>query len=276
MDRYGVFGNPIAHSKSPLIHQLFAEQTGQLLGYEPLLAPLDDFCGFARDFFATGGMGANVTVPFKEQAFRLVDQLSARASRAGAVNTLKRLEDGRLLGDNTDGAGLVRDLLVNAGISLQGRRILLLGAGGAARGVLEPLLAEQPAALVIANRTVEKAEQLAHEFADLGPVVASAYDWLDESVDLIINGTSASLAGELPPLAESLVQPGHTCCYDMMYGAEPTPFNRWATRLGAQPALDGLGMLVEQAAEAFYLWRGVRPQTAPVREHLRQLLQASG
>jgi shikimate dehydrogenase len=192
------------------------------------------------------------------------------------VNTLKRLEDGRLLGDNTDGAGLVRDLVVNAGIALQGRRILLLGAGGAVRGVLEPLLAEQPAALVIANRTVEKAEQLAHEFADLGPVVASAYDWLDESVDLIINGTSASLAGELPPLAESLVQPGHTCCYDMMYGAEPTPFNRWATRLGAQPALDGLGMLVEQAAEAFYLWRGVRPQTAPVREHLRQLLQASG
>jgi len=274
MDRYGVFGNPIGHSKSPLIHRLFAEQTGQLLSYEPLLAPLDNFNEFARAFFAAGGMGANVTVPFKEQAFQLADQLSARASRAGAVNTLKLLGDGQLLGDNTDGAGLVRDLVDNAGIQLQGKRLLLMGAGGAVRGVLEPLLAEQPAALVIANRTVEKAEQLAHEFADLGPVVASAYDWLDEPVDLIINGTSASLAGELPPLAASLVRAGHTCCYDMMYGREPTPFNRWACQLGAQVTLDGLGMLVEQAAEAFYLWRGVRPQTAPVREALRLQLQA--
>jgi shikimate dehydrogenase len=276
MDRYGVFGNPIAHSKSPLIHQLFAEQTGQVLSYEALLAPLDNFSGFARDFFASGGRGANVTVPFKEQAFRLADQLSPRARRAGAVNTLKKLETGALLGDNTDGAGLVRDLAGNAGIPLRGQRILLLGAGGAVRGVLEPLLAEHPAALVIANRTVEKAEQLAHEFADLGPVAASAYDWLDEPVDLIINGTSASLAGALPPLAASLVQPGHTCCYDMMYGREPTPFNHWASQLGARQTLDGLGMLVEQAAEAFFLWRAVRPQTAPVQERLRRQLQASG
>jgi shikimate dehydrogenase len=269
VDRYGVFGNPIGHSKSPLIHRQFAEQTGQSLSYEALLAPLDDFCGFAREFFATGGLGANVTVPFKEQAFAMADQLSERARRAGAVNTLKKLADGTLLGDNTDGAGLVRDLRHNAGVPLLGQRILLLGAGGAVRGVLEPLLAERPAALVIANRTVEKAEQLAHEFADLGPVVASGFDWLDESVDLIINGTSASLGGELPPLAPSLIESGHTRCYDMMYGRDMTPFNRWASELGALQTLDGLGMLVEQAAEAFFVWRGVRPQTKPVLESLR-------
>jgi shikimate dehydrogenase len=274
MDHYGVFGNPIAHSKSPLIHRLFAAQTGQTLSYEPLLAPLEDFVGFAREFFATG-LGANVTVPFKEQAFRLADQLSARAQRAGAVNTLMKLADGRLLGDNTDGAGLVRDLTVNAGLSLAGKRILLLGAGGAVRGVLEPLLAERPAALVVANRTVAKAEQLAHEFADLGPIMASGFDWLDEPVDLIINGTSASLAGDVPPIAPSLIQPGHTLCYDMMYAKHATAFNAWAAAQGAAQTLDGLGMLVEQAAEAFTLWRGLRPQSAPVLAHLRELLSAA-
>jgi shikimate dehydrogenase len=274
MDHYGVFGNPIAHSKSPLIHRLFAAQTGQTLSYEPLLAPLENFVGFAREFFATG-LGANVTVPFKEQAFRLADQLSARAQRAGAVNTLMKLADGRLLGDNTDGAGLVRDLTVNAGLSLAGKRILLLGAGGAVRGVLEPLLAERPAALVVANRTVAKAEQLAHEFADLGPIMASGFDWLDEPVDLIINGTSASLAGDVPPIAPSLIRPGHTLCYDMMYAKHATAFNAWAAAQGAAQTLDGLGMLVEQAAEAFTLWRGVRPQSAPVLAHLRELLSAA-
>jgi shikimate dehydrogenase len=276
MDRYGVFGNPIGHSKSPLIHRLFAEQTSQQLSYEALLAPLDDFAEFARAFFAGGGVGANVTVPFKEQAFALADQLSERARRAGAVNTLQRLADGQLYGDNTDGAGLLRDLQLNAGIELKDQRILLLGAGGAVRGVIEALLSARPAALVIANRTVAKAEQLAHEFADLGPVVASALDWLDEPVDLIINGTSASLGGEVPVLADSLIKAGHTRCYDMMYGAAPTAFNSWVSQLGALQTLDGLGMLVEQAAEAFYLWRGVRPQTAPVREHLRRQLNALG
>jgi shikimate dehydrogenase len=274
MDRYGVFGNPIGHSKSPLIHRLFAAQTAQALSYEPLLAPLEDFVGFARQFFIEG-LGANVTVPFKEQAFRLADQLTARAQRAGAVNTLMKLADGRLLGDNTDGAGLVRDLTVNAGLSLGGKRILLLGAGGAVRGVLEPLLAEGPAALVIANRTVAKAEQLAHEFADLGPVMASGFDWIDVPVDLIINGTSASLAGDVPPIAPSLIQPGHTFCYDMMYSQQATAFNAWAAEQGAAATLDGLGMLVEQAAEAFYLWRGVRPDSAPVLAHLRELLGAA-
>lgn len=179
-----------------------------------------------------------------------------------------------MLGDNTDGSGLVRDLMVNAGVALQGKRILLLGAGGAVRGVLEPLLAQGPAALVIANRTVAKAEQLVHEFADLGPLAASGFDWIDAPVDLIINGTSASLAGELPPIAPGLIAPGHTVCYDMMYGKEPTAFNRWASDHGAARTLDGLGMLVEQAAEAFYLWRDVRPDTAPVLQHLRELLSA--
>jgi len=273
MDRYGVFGNPIGHSKSPLIHRLFAEQTGQQLSYEALLAPLEDFDGYARAFFAEG-RGANVTVPFKEQAFALADSLTERARRAGAVNTLKKLEDGSLLGDNTDGAGLVRDLTVNAGIALRGKRILLLGAGGAVRGILEPFLAEQPQSLVIANRTVDKAEQLARQFADLGPVVASGFDWIDAPVDLIVNGTSASLAGELPPISASLIQPGHTCCYDMMYGAGPTAFNRWAAEQGAARTLDGLGMLVEQAVEAFHLWRGVRPDSAPVLAELRRQLAA--
>ncbi len=273
MDQYVVFGNPIGHSKSPLIHRLFAEQTGQTLDYQTSLAPLDDFTAFAQAFFQAG-RGANVTVPFKEQAWRLADSLTQRAQRAGAVNTLSKLDDGTLLGDNTDGAGLVRDLTVNCGRSLRGQRILLLGAGGAVRGALEPLLAQQPAALVIANRTVEKAERLAQEFADLGPVFASSFDWLEESVDVIINATSASLAGELPPIAPSLIQPGVTFCYDMMYSNEPTAFCRWATEHGAAQAVDGLGMLVEQAAEAFLLWRGVRPDSAPVLAELRRLLAA--
>ncbi|SEC75851.1 shikimate dehydrogenase [Pseudomonas saponiphila] len=271
MDQYVVFGNPIGHSKSPLIHRLFAQQTGQQLEYNTLLAPLDDFVGAARRFFAEG-RGANVTVPFKEDAYRLCDSLTERAQRAGAVNTLSKQADGRLLGDNTDGAGLVRDLTVNAGVSLKGKRILLLGAGGAVRGALEPLLAQQPASVVIANRTVEKAERLAELFADLGPVSASGFDWLQESVDLIINATSASLSGELPPIAGSLIEPGQTVCYDMMYGKEPTPFCRWASDHRAALVLDGLGMLAEQAAEAFFLWRGVRPDSAPVLAELRRQL----
>ncbi len=271
MDRYVVFGNPIGHSKSPLIHRLFAEQTAQQLDYSTSLAPLDDFSDFARAFFREG-RGANVTVPFKEEAYRLADSLTERAQRAGAVNTLSKLADGTLLGDNTDGAGLVRDLTVNAGFSLKGKRILILGAGGAVRGALEPLLAEGPASVTIANRTVEKAELLAELFSDLGPVAASGFDWLHEPVDLIINATSASLAGELPPIASSLIEPGKTLCYDMMYSKEPTPFCVWASGHGAGQVMDGLGMLAEQAAEAFYLWRGVRPDTAPALAELRRLL----
>lgn len=270
MDRYGVFGNPIGHSKSPQIHRAFARQTGQTLSYEPLLAPLDDFCGFAREFFAEG-LGANVTVPFKEQAHRLADSLTERARRAGAVNTLQKLDDGTLLGDNTDGIGLVRDLLDNAGLVLKGQRVLLLGAGGAVRGVLEPLLAQRPASLTIANRTLSKAQQLAAEFAELGAVTASAFEQLEGPFDVIINGTSASLGGELPPLHDGLVLGEKTSCYDMMYGAAETPFCTWAAARGAITR-DGLGMLVEQAAAAFELWRGVRPDSAPVLEELRRQL----
>lgn len=271
MDRYVVFGNPIAHSKSPILHRLFAEQTGQTMQYETLLAPLDDFTGCASAFFQQG-RGANVTLPFKEEAYCMVDQLTARARRAGAVNTLSKQADGSLVGDNTDGAGLVRDLTVNAGLSLKGKRILILGAGGAVRGALEPILAEGPASVTIANRTVEKAEVLAELFSDLGPVAASGFDWLHEPVDVIINATSASLSGEVPPIASSLIEPGKTLCYDMMYGKEPTSFCLWASAHGAGQVMDGLGMLAEQAAEAFYVWRGVRPDTAPALAELRRLL----
>jgi len=273
MDRYVVFGNPIGHSKSPAIHRLFAEQTGQALEYTARLAPLDDFIGHAREFFQQG-LGANVTLPFKEEAFSLCDVLTPRAERAGAVNMLARLADGTIRGDNTDGIGLVRDLMNNAGVTLQGKRILLLGAGGAVRGVVEPILEQKPLSLVIANRTVDKAELLAQIFASLGPVAASGFDWLEEPVDIIINATSASLAGDLPPIKSSLIQPGLTVCYDMMYGKEPTPFCRWATEHGAALALDGFGMLVEQAAEAFTYWRGVTPDSKAVLESLRKEMAA--
>jgi shikimate dehydrogenase len=263
-DRYAVFGHPIAHSKSPLIHAAFARQTGQDMTYEAILAPLDGFASSVADFIAHGGRGANVTVPFKEEAFRLADQLTPRAQRAGAVNTLL-FEGGGVLGDNTDGAGLVADLLGNLKRSIGGRRVLLLGAGGAARGVIDPLLAQQPATLVIANRTVVRARELADLF---GPgVSACGFDVPDTPFDLVINATSASLAGELPPLSARIFTP-ETLAYDMMYGRE-TPFLTFARSLGACTA-DGLGMLVEQAAEAFHLWRGVRPDTAAVIASLRK------
>lgn len=268
MDRYAVIGNPIGHSKSPQIHRMFGEQTGELISYEALLAPLDDFAGTLHGFLADG-LGVNVTVPFKEQAWALVDRHTPAAERAGAVNTIQRLADGSLLGDNTDGKGLVRDIQHNAGLSLSGLKILLVGAGGAARGVVQPLLAAGPAQLCIVNRTVSKAEELAALFGDLGPVSAAGFQWIEEPVDLIINATSASLAGERPDISAKLIRPGHTWCYDMMYASEPTAFNRWAAEQGAARCLDGLGMLVEQAAEAFLLWRGIRPDTAPVLVALR-------
>ena len=268
MDHYAVIGNPIAHSKSPQIHALFARQTQQDLDYRALLAPLDDFAGTLRDFLASG-LGVNITVPFKEQAWALVDQHTPAAERAGAVNTIQRLADDSLLGDNTDGKGLVRDIAVNHRLPLKGLRILLVGAGGAARGVIQPLLAAGPDQLCVVNRTVSKAEELAVLFADLGPISAAGFEWIEEPVDLIINATSASLGGEVPALDPGLIKPGHTVCYDMMYAKEPTAFNRWAAEQGAARCIDGLGMLVEQAAEAFLLWRGVRPETASVLEALR-------
>jgi shikimate dehydrogenase len=275
MDAYVVIGYPIAHSKSPEIHAGFARQTGQTLSYERLLAPLDDFPATVRRFIAAGGCGANVTVPFKLQAHALADQLTQRARLAGAVNTLK-FEHGTILGDNTDGAGLVADIVVNAGVSVTGKRVLLLGAGGAARGVLLPLLEQRPAELVLANRTLSKAQELVAQFVQLAnesPLVASAYADLDGPFDVIINATSASLEAEVPPIPATVFA-ATTLAYDMMYGSAPTVFMQFAAQHGAG-VRDGLGMLIEQAAEAFLLWRGVRPTTAAVFATLRAQLSAA-
>lgn len=267
-DRYVVIGNPVAHSKSPRIHTLFAAATGQDLRYETLLAPLDGFASAVRGFIADGGRGANVTVPFKEEAFRLATRLSGRAQAAGAVNTLS-FSGSEIFGDNTDGAGLVRDLVVNLGTTIAGKRVLLLGAGGAARGVVLPLLGEHPAQLVIANRTVEKAQALAKAFAGCE---ACGLDALaGREFDLVINATSIGLSGAVPHAGHSMsprltFAPG-ALAYDMMYGKD-TDFLRQAAAAGAATA-DGLGMLVEQAAEAFLVWRGVRPETAAVLAELR-------
>jgi len=273
-DRYCVFGNPVAHSKSPFIHAAFAAQTGEQIEYTAIAAPLDNFVGAWREFVAQGGCGANVTVPFKEEAFRLCDTLSQRARRAGAVNTLVLGKNDasnafKVYGDTTDGVGLVRDLQ-QQGVPLTGARILVVGAGGAVRSVLEPLLAEAPASLQIANRTAEKAALLAQDFADLGAITGGGFDEVKGEFDLVINGTSASLTGELPPLPDDLFAAGATA-YDMMYGAEPTVFLRWAEARGARP-LDGLGMLVEQAAESFFQWRRKRPETEAVMVALRRSL----
>ncbi|MCX8146529.1 MAG: shikimate dehydrogenase [Azovibrio sp.] len=275
-DLYAVFGNPITHSKSPRIHAAFAAQTGADIRYEARLAPLDDFAGAVRRFMAEGGRGANVTVPFKEAAFRLCDSLSPRARLAGAVNTLS-LEAGHIRGDNTDGAGLVRDIETNLGFALAGRRILLLGAGGAARGVILPLLENQPAQLRIANRSPAKAAALAAAFAPdtRCPIAGGSFAELaGQAFDLVINATSASLGGAALPLPDGLYAPG-ALAYDMMYGQGETPFLTQARAAGASRRADGLGMLVEQAAEAFLIWRGIRPETGALLAQLRRELQAA-
>jgi len=272
-DRYAVIGNPIAHSKSPQIHAAFARQTGQDIEYERLLAPLDGFRVTVEGFRASGGSGANVTVPFKLEAFDLADEVSQRAKDAQAANFLN-FDGGRIRADNTDGAGLTRDITGNLGFGLVGRRLLLMGAGGAARGALQPLLAQQPAILTIANRTPEKALQLAEAFR-YHPAAASSvlsalrYEELaGHRFDLVINATSSSLQGELPPLPAGVFA-GGSLAYDMMYDRRLTPFLVFAQFQGAAQLADGLGMLVEQAAESFYLWRGVRPDTGPVIKRLR-------
>ncbi|MBP5985650.1 MAG: shikimate dehydrogenase [Azonexus sp.] len=270
-DLYAVFGNPIAHSKSPAIHAAFAAATGQDVVYEARLAAVDGFRQALDDFVAAGGKGANVTVPFKEEAFRLATRLSERAARAGAVNTLA-FNGAEIFGDNTDGAGLVRDITHNLGCLLAGKRILLLGAGGASRGVIAPLLAEKPASLLIANRSADKAVALAGEFADIAPVKGGSFtDIAGKCFDLVINATSASLSGASLPLPPGIFAPG-SLAYDMMYGKGETPFARQAAEQGAAQRADGLGMLVEQAAEAFFVWRSVRPETAPVLAELRARL----
>ncbi|MEL0028321.1 MAG: shikimate dehydrogenase [Perlucidibaca sp.] len=272
MDRYVVIGNPVAHSKSPRIHAAFAAETGQQLSYETLLAPCDGFAAAWEAFRAAGGRGANVTVPFKEDAWALCDLRSPEAELAGAVNTLSLTGDGRLRGDNTDGVGLVRDITVNAGWSLRNCRVLLLGAGGAARGVLGPLLAAGASQVWVANRSVDRAQTLAALFADAGDVRCGDLDTLsrpapDGAFDLVINATSASLQGEALAIGPGWCHAG-TAVYDMMYGCD-TPFLAWARGHGLTRRRDGLGMLVEQAAEAFRIWRGVRPGTAEVLAALR-------
>jgi len=263
-DHYAVVGNPIAHSKSPLIHAEFARQTGQNMEYVALLAPLEDFAGTVKAFRAEGGKGLNVTVPFKQEAWKLATRLTDRARLAEAVNTLKFEPDGAIFGDNTDGAGLTRDIRENRGISFAGQRVLLMGAGGAARGVLLPLLLQKPERLVIANRTPEKAVELERHFAAYGPVEGGDYARLEgRQFDIVINATSSSLSDALPPLPLGVFAPG-ALAYDMMYGKGLTPFLAFAQANGAAHLADGLGMLVEQAAESFFLWRGVRPQTQSV------------
>jgi shikimate dehydrogenase len=273
-DRYAVFGNPVSHSQSPRIHALFAAQSGQDMSYEALLAPLDGFAAAVRAFIAAGGKGANVTVPFKEEAFRLATTLTPRAQAAAAVNTLSFTDDG-IRGDNTDGAGLVRDLKFNLGCDLADKRILLLGAGGAARGVILPLLEERPATLTIANRTEEKAFRLALEFAGRQngagtlPEACGFAQLAGQSFDLVINATSTGLSDTALPLPPHLFAP-RALAYEMVYGRE-TPFMKQA-RAAQAPGVrvaDGLGMLVEQAAEAFQGWRGQRPATGPVLVQLR-------
>ena len=271
-DRYAVIGHPIAHSRSPRIHAAFAAAAGQHLAYDRIDAAPEAFEGIVRDFFDDGGCGLNVTLPHKESAARLADRLTGRARLAGAVNTLARQPDGTLLGDNTDGAGLMADL-ARLGIAVRGARVLVLGAGGATRGILGPLLEAQPAQLVVANRTAARAQALAADFGATAPAVGGivqgcGYDALASLVaagpfDLVIHATSLGLQGEVPPLPHGVIGPA-SVAYDLGYGAGDTPFVRWARAQGVTRAEQGLGMLIEQAAESFFLWRGVRPDTAPL------------
>lgn len=269
-ERYAVMGNPVAHSMSPQIHAQFARQFRHNLEYIAIQVDPGGFRQAVEQFRAHGGKGLNVTLPFKLDAFRLADHRSDRAQLAGAVNTLKLESDDRIFGDNTDGAGLVHDLIHNLGLNLKGQAVLVLGAGGAVRGIAGPLLKQRPAVLVIANRTVARARELAQLYASHGPVEACGFDVLSgRYFDLVINATSASLKGEVPPLPDNLFTRNATA-YDLMYGDKPTAFLDWAALHGAARAVDGLGMLVEQAAESYVVWKGVRPETRSVIENLRK------
>lgn len=266
-DRYAVIGHPVEHSRSPQIHAAFAAQTGATLTYERLPAAPDAFVDTVERFFADGGAGLNVTLPFKAEAATYADALTERAERAGAVNTLMCRADGVMLGDNTDGIGLLRDLRTHLA-AVDGARILILGAGGAVRGVVPVLLDDAPAALCVANRTVERAQTIAADFADLGALTACSLDALGNGWDIVINAVSAGLSGAMPDLPPGILD-GTIAAYDMVYADTPTPFLRWAAAQGVARRRDGFGMLVEQAAESFYLWRGMRPRTDPVIAQLR-------
>jgi shikimate dehydrogenase len=269
-DQYGVVGHPVAHSWSPFIHGLFGRETGQAMTYRLYDFTPAEFHERVREFFEHGGRGLNITLPHKIAAVDVADDLTARAAHAAAVNTFAVRSDGTILGDNTDGAGLVRDLCDNLGIVITRRRILIIGAGGAARGVLAPLLALSPAEIVIANRTSERAENLARAFGKLGTLQGVGFRYISGGAfDLIVNATSASLSGDIPAVPATVIGP-ETVCYDMAYGKTDTPFVRWALKLGCTRALQGWGMLVEQAAESFRVWRGVRPATAPVLAALKE------
>lgn len=268
IDRYGVMGYPISHSRSPVIHRLFALHTGENIQYELLQVSPEKLETAIRQFQRTGGKGLNITVPHKSEVTKLVDQISERAATAGAVNTLS-FRGGEIHGDNTDGIGLLRDLAINLGVAIEGSNILVLGAGGATRGIVGPLLEMQPASLRIANRTLDKAQALADHFSHSGPVSACLFNVVPVSdrYDLIINATSAGLKGESPPYPSSAISES-TFCYDLSYGLKPTPFSIWAREAGAAQSVMGWGMLVEQAAESFNIWRGIRPDTAPVLKQM--------
>ncbi|SRR6056297_3051928 len=273
--KFAVFGNPIKHSKSPLIHAAFAAQFGHSLEYRAVRVEIDGFERAVRGFFASGGSGLNVTVPFKTQASALADVQSEHSRLAGAANFLVLDDQGRIFADNTDGLGLVRDMVANQGWLLQGARILLLGAGGAARGVVGPLLQETPHSLFIANRTAHKAAQLAQVFDGAGNVCGGGINGIDgRTFDVVINATSTGLSGEALSLPPALLNE-RSCCYDMVYGAEPTPFMRWAAQHAAWAVADGAGMLVEQAAESYFRWYGARPETAPVIRRVRDAISVA-
>jgi shikimate dehydrogenase len=268
-DHYGVFGHPVGHSLSPFIHGMFARETGENMTYRPYDVAPEQFAERVRAFFERGGRGLNITLPHKIAVVELVHELTERAAHAAAVNTLA-MQGEQILGDNTDGPGLVRDLCDNQGLVITNRRLLILGAGGATRGILAPLLGLEPAALVVANRTAARAEALAAAFADLGTVQGVAFEYIGEApFDLVINATSASLSGEIPPIPPGAIG-AETVCYDLAYGRSATAFVKWAEGAGCTRALQGLGMLVEQAAESFRLWRGVRPDTTQVLAALRE------
>jgi shikimate dehydrogenase len=271
VDEYGVFGHPVAHSFSPFIHGFFARDTGQQMSYRAYDVAPEEFSERVKDFFSGGGgRGLNITLPHKVAAVEVAQELTARAAQAAAVNTLALQDDNIILGDNTDGAGLVRDLCDNLRLVITQRRLLILGAGGATRGVLGPILALEPAIVVIANRTPERAAALAAAFADLGVTQGVGFAHVgDKPFDLIINATSASLSGDVPPIPAGAIGP-ETVCYDLAYGRSAMAFVRWAKQSGCRRALQGLGMLVEQAAESFRLWRGVRPETAQVLAALEE------
>ncbi|MFT6388951.1 MAG: shikimate dehydrogenase [Cellvibrionaceae bacterium] len=272
IDRYAVFGNPIAHSKSPILHKAFAAETQQQLIYDSQCVGVDQFTDVANAFFANGGLGLNITVPFKMDAFNYAKTLTPRAKRAGAVNTLFLDHNKNIIGDNTDGVGLVNDMTHNLMWSLKDKTILIVGAGGAVRGVLEPFIEQEPKSITIVNRTLEKAVSLSQEFNDVFPIDTCSFSDLEnKSFDIIINGTSASLTGDLPPLPNNIIL-SDAYCYDMMYSKELTPFLKWAKQNGCKKLSDGLGMLVCQGAESFFIWRKVKPYTVDVIKHVRKML----